>query len=167
MNASDPITTLRHAHDIGLEKLDILSGAMSRLTEGSYPTALADLREVLRFFDTELKVHFRHEEEALFPALATVIGREGPIKSMLDEHQSLWRAVDTLREKMGYLESAPEDDAPKIAQEVKLVADHIVGLLGGHIGKEDSMLFPIAEESLSVHTMQQLAEQMKAIGQAA
>lgn len=166
-NALDPIATLRQAHDIAVEKLGLLSTVARGLDEGSNPTALETLREVLQFFDSELGAHFRHEEVALFPALEKVIGREGPIMVMLDEHQSFWRAVDALKDKVVQLERASADDRPKRVQEVAGVVNHIVGLLDSHINKENNMLFPIAEESLSTSTMLEIAEQMKGMEQAA
>ncbi len=57
METSDPIVTLRQAHDTGVEKLELLSAATSRLGDESNPTTLKTLREVLRFFDGELRVH--------------------------------------------------------------------------------------------------------------
>jgi len=166
VSTSDPLDTLRQAHDIGIEKLKLLSGAVSALDEGSNPTALDALKEVLQFFDGELRVHFRHEEEALFPALARFIGRDGPIAAMLDEHQSLWRAVDALKDNTAQLEGAAEESRENIAQEIQLIGTHIVGLLGSHIDKENGVLFPMAEQSLSAATIRELAEQMKAVEEA-
>ena len=167
MSASDPMVALRQAHDAGIKKLELLSVTVSRLDSGSGQAALDALSEVLQFFDGELRVHFRHEEEALFPALQKVIGREGPIMAMLEEHKSLWRAVDAMKDKIELLDTGSTDDRLKRAREVARVADHIVGLLGSHINKEDSMIFPMAEEALSAATMQEVALQMKAVGQAA
>ncbi len=87
--------------------------------------------------------------------------------AMLAEHQSLWRAVDAMKDKIEILDTGSTDDRLKRMREVARVADHIVGLLGSHINKEDSMLFPMAEESLSAATMQEVAQQMKAVGRAA
>ncbi|MFQ5826416.1 MAG: hemerythrin domain-containing protein [Dehalococcoidia bacterium] len=167
MSVADPLGTLRRAHDIGLGKLKLLSGAVSGLNKGSNPAALGALKEVLLFFDGELRVHFRHEEEVLFPALERVIGREGPIAAMLDEHQSVWRAVDALREKTAQLENTAEENRGDIAHEIELVGTHIVGLLGSHIDKENGMLFPMAEQTLSATAIREIAERMKAVEEAA
>lgn len=163
MSKAEAIAILSQAHEAGKQKLGLLSQAASELGEGSNPAALGDLKEVLQFFEGELRVHFRHEEEVLFPALQTVIGRAGPIQVMLDEHQSLWQAVDALEEKAAQLEEASIEVRSRIAHGARLVANHIVGFLGSHIEKEDSMLFPMAERALRPEALAMMAEQMKAV----
>ncbi len=166
MSAPDPLAILKHGHDVGIEKLKLLSWAVSGLDGGSDPAALDSLKEVFLFFDGELRVHFRQEEEVLFPALAEVIGRDGPIAAMLDVHQSLWRAVDSLKGNMEQFENAADGGRADIAREMQLIGAHIVGLLGSHIDQENGMIFPLAERSLSVTAIQEVARRMAAVGQA-
>ena len=163
MSKVEVIAILSQAHEAGMEKLGLLSRAASELDSESGPAALGNLKEVLQFFQGELRVHFRHEEETLFPALQRVIGRAGPIQVMLDEHQSLWRAVDVLEEKTAQLEGASAENRSKIARETRLVANHIADFLSSHIEKENSVLFPMAERALSPEALAKVAEQMKAV----
>ena len=157
-----PLDVLRLAHRTALGELALLekSTAALRRNEG---TAWEDLDTVFGFFDGELKVHFRHEEEIIFPYLARVIGREGPIAAMLDEHQTLWRTLDALHEKVDELKGAPPDSADKVAQTVQQIANHIVGFLRSHIQKEDSVLFPLAEETLDPETLREMVAKIQAV----
>ncbi|MBI2909400.1 MAG: hemerythrin domain-containing protein [Chloroflexi bacterium] len=152
---------LRKAHDVGLGKLQLLSDAVEATGWEDRPESANRLGEVFQFFEGELRLHFRQEEEALFPALEKVVGRQGVIMAMLAEHQSLWRAVDALYEKVDELKAA--DDRRKVARNIGLVAEHIVWLLRSHIDKENSMLFPLAERSLSARELDQISEQLSAI----
>ena len=152
------LSILHHAHGVGLEKLKLLEDAAEELKKGRTAEALPKLREVLTFFNGELRTHFLHEEDGLFPVLARIIGRMGPIGVMIDEHQSLWRAVDTLEEHVLALE---QGNATSLA-ETERVATHIVWLLRSHIQKEDEMLFPLAERSLSPEGQLEVVQRIKA-----
>jgi hemerythrin-like domain-containing protein len=164
MSASDPLAILKHGHDVGIEKLKLLTEAVSGLDGGSNPAALESLKEVFLFFDGELRIHFRQEEEVLFPAMERAIGRDGPIAAMLDVHQSLWRAVDSLKDNMEQFENAADGGLRDISREIKLIGTHIVGLLGSHIEQENGMILPLAERSLSAATLQGVAEGMAGVG---
>jgi hemerythrin-like domain-containing protein len=131
-----------------LAKLAALEQAGRALKAGQCQAALPDLRESLRFFEDELPQHFRHEEQALFPVLARFIGRAGPIGAMLGEHESLWRNVDEFTALVEGLEDAGCAVDAEIARETARLAHHIIFLLRGHIDREDTMLFPLAERTL-------------------
>ncbi len=142
----DYLTILKEGHAAGRRKLAILSQLAGRIEAGEDLDRLVPLlREVTTFFDNELYVHFRQEEIALFPALISAVGRAGVVSAMIEEHQSIWKAIDNLEEAGGQLESVIGDERKKVANTVKMIARHIGGLLGAHIEKEDSMLFPLAQ----------------------
>ena len=160
--ADRPLDLLRLAHRTALGELELLEKSAASLKRND-GMAWGDLDKVFNFFDVELKVHFRHEEEIVFPYLARVIGREGPIAAMLDEHQTLWRAVDALHEKVEELRVAQPESAGKLAQTVQQIANHIVGFLRSHIQKEDNVLFPLAEEALDPQTLQEMVSKIQAV----
>lgn len=157
-----PLDILRLAHREALGELELLEKSAASLKRND-GTVVGDLDKVFGFFDGELKVHFRHEEEIVFPYLARVIGREGPIAAMLDEHQTVWRAVDALHEKVDELRVAQSDTAGKLAQTVQQIANHIVGFLRSHIQKEDNVLFPLAEEALDPQTLREMVFKIQAV----
>ncbi|MBF8265871.1 MAG: hemerythrin [Dehalococcoidia bacterium] len=160
--AEKPLDLLRSAHRTALGELELLEKASVALKRNE-DAAWIDLDKVFGFFDGELKVHFHHEEAILFPYLARVIGREGPIAAMLDEHQSLWRTLDVLHEKVDELKVAQPDSAGKIALAVQQISSHIVGLLRSHIQKEDNILFPLAEEALDPETLREMVARINAV----
>ena len=137
--------TLSAAHVVGLDKLAGLEQAARDLQEGRTDGVLEVLKDALELFEGELELHFRHEELALFPALAKVIGRAGPVGAMLAEHESIWNAVD----RFGIsVEDLAEGGDAQVARRAAQAANHIVFLLRGHIQREDTMLFPLAASTL-------------------
>lgn len=158
----DYLAVLKHGHQVGQGKLKLLSTVADGI-EIQAGHVMPALQEVVDFFDGELHVHFRQEEVALFPALATAVGREGVVAAMLGEHQSIWKAIDILEEQMAAMESSSEEEKKRAAQEIKMIARHIVGLLGAHIEKEETMLQPLAEKILSPDVLRGVAEQMDAV----
>ncbi len=120
---------------------------------GDTAGAAAILRGRLEFLEKEQQVHFMQEEEGLFLYLGNVIG-EGPLQAMIGEHESYWKAVDELK---GILRD-PGDGAA-LAQ----IVTHITAMLRGHIEKEDSAYFPMAESRLSAQRLKEVDEEMAAI----
>jgi len=148
MSGWQAMATLEAEHVAGRGTLARLEQAARDLQAGRLADALPVFKDSLAFFAGELEQHFKHEESALFPALARVIGRAGPIDAMLAEHESLWRSVDLFSLSVEELEDGgPAVDA-KIVREAARNANHIAFLLRGHIEREDTMLFPLAEQSL-------------------
>ncbi len=158
----DYLAVLKHGHQVGQSKLKLLSMVADGI-EDREDQVTPSLREITRFFDGDLHIHFRQEEVALFPALATAVGREGVVAAMLGEHQSIWKAIDILEEQMAALESSSEEEKKNAAREIKMITRHIVGLLGAHIEKEEPMLQPLAEKILPPDVLRGVSEQMDAV----
>ncbi len=163
------IHTLKAAHQVGLSMMDSLAQAAVDLKEGRRYEALAGFENILRFFDGDLKLHFDHEERALFPVMRRIIGPAGPIGAMVGEHDSLWRCVDEFIEEVEILRDDVDGVDAQCIGELNRLANHIVWLLRGHIEREDTMLFPLAESildeqgrrevSLNFEMVQQLAQE--------
>jgi|SRR6185295_419052 len=98
----------------------------------------------VRFFDEDLAIHFQAEEQFLFPAMSELSGASEIIESLLDEHRSLRRFAEQLR----------EGESCSYAGTLKEFAD----TLEAHIRKEERELFPIYEQHAS-------AEVTAAVGQ--
>jgi len=91
---------------------------------------LDDLRDLRREIQGEVLSHFREEEQALFPVLGRHIdSASGPIAMLMEEH-AIFRLKDGWEEKVC--------DA----------GEAIARMLPGHIEKEESVVFPMAEEML-------------------
>ncbi len=117
------------------------------------------IRETMRFFDEQVILHRRKEEEALFPALVPYLGLEGgPVACMLAEHQDE-------KNKLRIISSALQKPmAAGTKKEILTAGDYIFSLLNAHIMKEDNILFPYAESILSTQEKNQVAEKMDQIG---
>ncbi len=151
---------MKAAHQVGLRKLGEFERAVARLKEGETAEPVATFEEMLAFFSEDLKMHFRHEEQGLFPVLGKVIGRAGPVGAMLEEHDSLWRAIDTFSELVPELKGADAAQLAGLVPQVERVAQHIIWILTGHIQKEDTMLFPLAEKTLDAAGRREVDENL-------
>lgn len=154
---------MMEAHDVGLRKLDDLSKALEALKEGKKDEAVGTFKEAAGFFEDELRMHFRHEEQALFPALARVIGRAGPVQAMVEEHDSIWRAVESFEELVEELASADDSALSRLVPQAEREVAHIRWILSSHIQKENSMLFPLAEKTLDAAGKQEVDESVRTV----
>ncbi|MDP6100447.1 MAG: hemerythrin domain-containing protein [Dehalococcoidia bacterium] len=141
---------LKEGHRKALQAVGDLELALRLLRGGQAAQAVAAVKATLVFLEGEQRVHFRQEEEGLFLYLAKVTG-EGPLLAMVGEHESYWKAVASL----SGLSQEPGDGA-----ELEHLLEHIVSMLKGHIEKEDTAYFPLAEEHLSPRHLKELDEEM-------
>lgn len=158
---SNPIRALTQDHEEVQKKLPLLRAGARGLREGGTPEALTAVSQVIQFLDTELRVHMRLEEEALFPVLERHIGREGgPIGVMLAEHQELWDQVAQLQQAVAELKQGGGASA---SEKASRLASSIAGLLDAHIPKENMILFPLAERVLTPAEMAEVARRGEAV----
>jgi hemerythrin-like domain-containing protein len=135
-----PTEILSAEHRVIEQVLDCLEALAARaVAEGRLDATRAQaVLEFLRVFaDT---CHHGKEEERLFPMLVArgMSRRAGPIAVMLDDHRAG-------RELVARLAAAEEHgDVEAFAR----AAASYVALLREHIGKEDGVLFPLAESML-------------------
>ena len=95
-------TILSREHQVILSRLGELEDALKDLD-------LAMLEDVLRFFEADLPLHRRKEEEILFPVLARHIGAEGgPISAMLAEHETEKAYLGDLRRAVNEVKSGAD-----------------------------------------------------------
>lgn len=99
--------------------------------------------KTVQFYDAELVLHFKAEEEILFPPMRSFQNAHALIEDLLIEHKSLQALVENLRATTGgSLASTLEDFADA---------------LEAHIRKEERALFPIYESEVS----QELADHIE------
>ena len=148
------LEVLKEGHRKALRVVDKLQAALEEVRRGETAEAVAAIQGLLGFLEQEQQVHFRQEEEGLFLYLARITG-EGPLQAMVGEHESYWRAVASLKDLLGH----PEDMA-----ELDRLLEHLVTLLRGHIHKEETAYFPLAEERLSPRQLREVDDEMGVIG---
>ncbi len=147
------LEALKNGHRKALRVVEKLEGVLSHVRDGDLAAAIPIIRKSLPFLEKEQEVHFRQEEEGLFLYLAKVAG-EGPIQAMVGEHEAYWKAVSSLRE---LVERGGE------AGQAERLLDHLVNLLRGHIHREETAYFPLAEERLSSRQLEAVDSEMEAI----
>lgn len=142
---SPAIEILKHEHDAILMALDILDQISEEARQGNMKSA-----EVMRFlgFLKEFSdtCHHGKEEELLFPAMADagLPADGGPISVMLSEHEQGRALLATMTNAIEPVMSA------KIFSEAAMAyAAH----MRAHIEKENTVLFPMADNVVSPEVM--------------
>ena len=166
-----PLDILKREHDRVLENLGLLHGASLCLTLGNLTpqSVIRDkgtehLSKVLDFFDKDVGLHFRREEEILFPALEKHLGMEkSPTRLLLKEHNEVWRWHTRLKKKLVELEGEESEYSVAIPAEVQEISSHIEHLLRGHIKKENESLLPLAADFLGEDELKEISQKWKSL----
>jgi hemerythrin-like domain-containing protein len=127
-------------HKTILRALEILQEMATRVETGR-PVDAKDVETIVGFLRAfEDNYHQAKEESALFPELMKTCGaNEARLRHMIFEHDQERSLVNGL------------EDALHTQKGMDFVhfANSLVGLIRTHINKEDNILFPLADESLS------------------
>ena len=146
---------LRQHRDAEAMLVNLAAGAKRVRREGVQGAGvLDDLRVLRREIQGEVLSHFREEEQALFPVLGRHIGSaSGPVAMLMEEH-ALFRQLELqFEEAVAALETGARDGwEDKVCD----AAASIERLLPAHIEKEESVLFPMAEDLLSAEEWDQV-----------
>jgi iron-sulfur cluster repair protein YtfE (RIC family) len=176
----DPIEHLLRDHVEIMRDIDALRRALRTLEVRGEPAvaeALPALQAVGRMMATQLLLHARLEDEALFPAVESALGAAGgPTAVMREEHREIHAEAERFRATLRELR---EVEHPSIvsggerlrglasgggsAEELRATGAEIVRLLDSHFGKEEAILFPMAREILGVEELAAVARRMEEI----
>lgn len=149
-----PTDVLRHEHQIIL----VVLGAAETEAQRAEALDLARIGQMADFFRNFVdKCHHAKEEGYLFLRLVErgLPRAEGPIAVMLAEHEEGRRHVRAIFAEI-------ESPVP----EEKLIARHLgefVELLRAHIGKEDNVLFAMADQLLTPADQKELSEEFERV----
>ena len=166
-----PLDVLKREHQRVLDNIGLLRAASLCLKLGTLTPqsvvrekGLDHLSKVLDFIDTDVRLHFRREEEILFPALERHFGVEkSPIRLLLEEHSQVWEWYDRLREKLVELQGDGREPPEAVPAEVQDLSSHIEHLLREHIKKENESLLPLAKSLLSQKELEEISSKWKSI----
>lgn len=144
-------------------------------------TAVADALPILgrigHMMETQLALHARKEDDALFPALEAILGEhDGPVQVMRREHRAIHGEGERLRRTLQELHDVEhpqiEAGAEKLralaatggsAGTLKANAEEIIRLLDMHFGKEEEILFPMALDLLDDRMMNEVRGKIEAM----
>ncbi len=150
------IQSLMHEHRIIEHVLASLSVCAEKLaaSPGSARPTVAPFVEFFRTFAD--RCHHGKEEDRLFVAM-TQFGlprQVGPIAVMLADHAEGRRLVGELAAFAARPEPVSDDELEQLRENVETYVD----LLGSHIQKEDSILYPMALKMIPAQQMEALAQ---------
>jgi hemerythrin-like domain-containing protein len=148
MKRHPSLTEFSDDHHQGLVNARRLRRAASGEGASSADTAL----DFLEFWQSDTSLHFRKEEEVLLPVLARYGGDFGkqPIVQMLTQH-ALIRGLA--------MQLSDEFEQDKIREDtLRDLGEH----LEAHIRLEEREVFPLIEETLPEHALQEVASRLEA-----
>jgi hemerythrin-like domain-containing protein len=125
---------------------------LRKAASGECANSADTARNFLEFWQNDTSRHFRKEEEVLLPVLARYGGDFGerPILQMLTQH-ALIRGLA--------MQLSDELEQDKIREEtLRNLGEH----LEAHIRLEEREVFPLIEETLPEHALQEVASRLEA-----
>jgi len=151
-----PTETLKHEHQVILRVLDAAEREAQAMQERAEVRAerIEDMLDFFRNFAD--RCHHAKEEDLLFIRMEErgVPAHTGPIAVMLHEHDQGRQHLKAIVEA---LPRAEEGESPA----VEAVRGHLlayVRMLRAHIGKEDNILYPLADRVFRPQDQQSLTE---------
>ena len=135
-------------HHQGLVHARQLRKAASGAGANSADTA----RNFLGFWQTDTSLHFRKEEEVLLPVLAYYGGDlgEGPLVQMLTQHALIRGLAMQLSDEFGQ-DKIREDTLRNLGEQLE-----------AHIRLEERHVFPLIEQALPEHALQEVTSRLEA-----
>ena len=175
----NPIEHLLYEHIEIMDQISDLRAAARDLAahgEAALPEALPMLRHIGHMMETQLALHARKEDEALFPAIEAALGGDSPTLTMRQEHRAIHAQGEVMRQTLRELHEvqhpAIESGGARLrslavaggsAESLRATAEEIIDLLDAHFSKEEQMLFPMAENLLDDKTLEAVGAKMEAM----
>ncbi|WP_079508222.1 hemerythrin domain-containing protein [Mesobacillus jeotgali] len=159
---SEGLQQLKNEHPPLLAMLAKLLDLSVEIEEGKQmDNNFSELRRLVVQFLAALEPHSEREEGVLFEMMAAYIGREmGPIAVMEYEHDQAKHFIGTFLHNTR--DGAAGFTKEQMVENAQLIKNANYTLVS-HFSKEESILFPMAENMLSVEEKQELAERIKLI----
>ena len=177
MAAKSPFEDLKDEHVALLTEMNDIQSSVRGLmgTGEKYLSGGVVLRDELEMFQRQLRMHFRREEEGLFPEAKRMIseGAQGAdvfgsffaeeAEDDMSAHTALARRVNEMLE-IGVQMEGTGLPGESSAQKMRALAALTLELLQRHAAKEDTLIFPMLEKGLTPDEVDQVSERLKEIG---
>lgn len=173
----NPIEHLLYEHIEIMDQMTDLRAAAHDLAargEAALPETLPMLRHIGHMMETQLAMHAKKEDEALFPAIEAALGGDSPTIPMRQEHKDIHAQGELMRQTLRELNEvqhpAIEANGARLrslaanggsAESLRATAEEIMALLDAHFSKEEQMLFPMAENLLSEEALEEVGEKIE------
>ena len=143
-----------------MKTLSATVGGLGARAEVSWAEASATLRDQLEIVQRGLKLHFRREEEGLFPFAQQAVseGAKGAdilgsffaeeAEDDIGAHGVLNARTHEMLSLLSVMQQAEKPDDQSLAH-LRTLVSLASGLLESHAAKEDKLIFPMIQRSLS------------------
>ena len=146
MKRHPSLTAFSDDHHQGL----VHARQLRKAASGEEPNAANTARNFLEFWQRDTSRHFRKEEEVLLPVLARYGGDLGeePLVQMLTQHARIRGLAMQLSDEL---------EQNKIREDT---LRNLGGQLETHIRLEERRVFPLIEQTLPEHALQEVAHRV-------
>lgn len=157
-HSGTPTQVLMAEHELILEALDALEKKVAAIQTGAAPDRVYFEKAVAFLRGFADKCHHGKEENLLFKRMAErgIPVQGGPIAVMLSEHQAGRAFIRGIAEGAAKLGTDPAATT-QIAENARGYVD----LLRAHIGKENNILFPMADRVLGPEDQAHLSKEFE------
>jgi len=178
MESRSPFDELREEHATLLVDVRDLQSSISRMAQPDATTLggqVSSAQDQLELLSRRFRVHFRREEEGVFPEAQRMVseGAQGAdvfgrffaqeAEDDMGAHAALARRANEMAEMLGQMQDAggpDEASARRLLVLVKLTAT----LLERHAAKEDTLIFPMIEKSLTPAQVDAVRDRLRVLG---
>jgi hemerythrin-like domain-containing protein len=157
MATRDPIALLMKEHEEALNKLHRLKKDAQDLKKKGYSEkTFKSLLKTVEYVDEEVRVHNKHEEDALFPVVERYV--DGPTAVLREDHAKMAKIYKKLHYSIKALKENHEDSTSRL--ELCDSAEEIVQLMVNHIHKENQILFPMIQRFCTKEEIREIAKKL-------
>jgi hemerythrin-like domain-containing protein len=157
MATRDPIALLMREHEEALTKLHRLKKDAQELKKNGYSEKIfKSLLKAAEYVDEEVRVHNKHEEDALFPIVERYV--DGPTSVLREDHAKMSKIYKKLNYSIKALKENHDDKTSR--QELCESAEEIVQLMVNHIHKENQILFPMIQRFCTKEEIREIAKKL-------
>lgn len=179
MGGRSPTDELRREHEAILAQVTEFASAIDRITGRirNWDEVGAGIRRLLGAFRRPLLLHFRKEEEGLYPDVREAVSRGAPKGDILSQffseqadddivaHRLLRGRLRDVITKLDAFEQAGRAEAIAIDR-LQALVHGALGLLQRHADREGTLVFPMIERLLPEDQMAAAADRIQAIAAA-
>lgn len=169
LSVKGAVSYLKASHDEAVDQIDRLHALITNLRyEGklSLGKNLKELREVLSFFNRQLRKHMELEEEVIFPFLETHVPKlESLIRLLHLEHEDFETNLENIQFQIqNVLKTSDELERGKIVEKIRERGTYLTYLLRNHIQEENGTVYKALTEELHPNEKKELERLMKRKG---
>jgi iron-sulfur cluster repair protein YtfE (RIC family) len=156
-----PTEPLRAEHRDLLPHLKALDTAADQVDRWDRDEALKVLGDVVAFLRGHLVPHASAEEQVLYPAVEEAMAAPGATATMRADHVEIVARIDRLASCVGEIHTRWPDDA--LARDLTHQLVGLAAILQLHFAKEEEVLLPVIDQSLSPEAAAELFARMGAV----